>query len=168
MENIYIADLDDPMFDFVLEYDHKEFMAEIREEQGSVGAGFWWGKTRSKEDKKKMSDAQKGMKRSKEHKRNISESLKGIKRSEEHQRKLNESKRGKKHSLETKKLMSEMRRDVKRGPHSEEHKRNLGASVSKSLKGHKQPTVTCPHCQKTGGKNAMKRFHYDNCKQKRT
>lgn len=28
----------------------------------------------------------------------------------------------------------------------------------------KQPKITCPHCKKTGGTNAMKRLHFDNCK----
>ena len=26
--------------------------------------------------------------------------------------------------------------------------------------------ITCPHCNKTGGKPAMKRYHFDNCKQR--
>jgi hypothetical protein len=132
--NIYIADLNDPMFDFVMEYDHKEFLQECIEEQGSVGAGFWHGKTRSKEDKKKMSDAQKGMKRSKEHRKKISEYRKGKSQSEETKKKIGKANKG-----------------------------NPNAN-----KGIKLQTVTCPYCQKTGGKPAMMRFHYDNCKQKRT
>ena len=30
----------------------------------------------------------------------------------------------------------------------------------------KKEKVTCPHCSKSGGKPAMKRFHFDNCKHK--
>ena len=30
-------------------------------------------------------------------------------------------------------------------------------------KGFKQEIVTCPHCNRTGGKNAMKHLHFDNC-----
>jgi hypothetical protein len=26
-----------------------------------------------------------------------------------------------------------------------------------------KPTLTCPHCQLSGGSNAMKRYHFDNC-----
>jgi hypothetical protein len=56
MTNIYIADLNDPMFDFVLEYDHQEFMTELREDQDvywsnarfGVANGFY-GKKHSKE-----------------------------------------------------------------------------------------------------------------------
>lgn len=28
----------------------------------------------------------------------------------------------------------------------------------------KQPVITCPHCQKSGGKCNMLRYHFDNCK----
>lgn len=28
------------------------------------------------------------------------------------------------------------------------------------------PRVTCPHCNKEGGRNQMKRYHFDNCKYK--
>lgn len=29
-----------------------------------------------------------------------------------------------------------------------------------------KPKVTCPHCEKTGGKPVMMRYHFDNCKSK--
>lgn len=29
--------------------------------------------------------------------------------------------------------------------------------------GTKQPVTTCPHCGKVGGKNVLKRYHFDNC-----
>ena len=46
-------------------------------------------------------------------------------------------------------------------PKSEEQKRK----ISETLKAHgKKEQVTCPHCQKEGGANAMKRWHFDNCK----
>jgi len=35
-------------------------------------------------------------------------------------------------------------------------------------KGKTQPKVTCHHCGKTGGVSNMKRWHFDNCKQKTT
>ena len=35
--------------------------------------------------------------------------------------------------------------------------------ISESLKGHKQPDSTCPHCGETGGASNMKRWHFDNC-----
>ena len=30
--------------------------------------------------------------------------------------------------------------------------------------GIKHPLITCPHCNKIGGRSNMKRWHYDNCK----
>lgn len=38
--------------------------------------------------------------------------------------------------------------------------------ISASLKGRPSPKrdVVCPHCQKQGGENIMKRWHFDNCK----
>jgi hypothetical protein len=45
-----------------LKYDHKEFLRECIEEQGSTIVGFWWGKKRqpfTEETRKKMSDAKK-------------------------------------------------------------------------------------------------------------
>jgi group I intron endonuclease len=132
----------------------------------------------SEESKKKLSEAHKGKKFSEEHKRKISEARKGIKFSEEHKRKLSEAMKGKSQSEETKKKMSDTHKGKKL---SEEHKRKMSAAlsgrnlseehkrkVSESLKGYKQPTVTCPYCQKTGGKPTMRRWHFDNCKQKRT
>jgi hypothetical protein len=44
--------------------------------------------------------------------------------------------------------------------HSEETKKKMSESASKKPK----ELVTCPKCGKNGGKPAMRRFHYDNCK----
>jgi hypothetical protein len=37
-----------------------------------------------------------------------------------------------------------------------------------ALMGRSRPTVTCPHCNKQGGINNMSRWHFDNCKNKKT
>ena len=34
------------------------------------------------------------------------------------------------------------------------------------MMGKSRPTVTCPHCNKTGGINNMSRWHFDNCREK--
>ena len=34
------------------------------------------------------------------------------------------------------------------------------------LQGYNQNVLTCPHCGKTGASGAMKRWHFDNCKEK--
>lgn len=57
-------------------------------------------------------------------------------------------------------------------PHiSESNRRRKGLpsgrlGKSTSLKGTPQPTLTCPHCNKSGGISGMKRYHFDNCKNK--
>lgn len=52
---------------------------------------------------------------------------------------------------------------LKLDPLSEEHK----AKISEATKGKSKPIITCPHCGKKGGKPAMSRFHFDNCKELR-
>lgn len=72
---------------------------------------------------------------------------------------------------------------VSRGPFTVEHKENIRkaalkrppCSIEKAEK-HRQANlgrilgpveqVSCPHCNKQGGINAMKRWHMDNCKLK--
>jgi len=61
-------------------------------------------------------------------------------------------------------------------PHTEEHLNKMKkprsiehrASIAKGKIGKPHPISksTCPHCGKLGGNNNMKRYHYDNCKQK--
>lgn len=65
---------------------------------------------------------------------------------------------------------------IKTGPVSEENKQSRYANVrkprsekqkkavSEKLKGVEKIKTTCPHCGKSGGKPAMVRFHFDNCK----
>lgn len=74
-----------------------------------------------------------------------------------HQRSL-----GFKHSEETKLKMSNAHKGNKSRSgqiRSEAEKEK----VSIAMKGKLQSIMTCPHCQKKGG-NAMKRWHFDNCK----
>ena len=39
-------------------------------------------------------------------------------------------------------------------------------NISKALKGFKRPLGTCPHCGKEGALSLLKRWHFDNCKDK--
>jgi group I intron endonuclease len=48
--------------------------------------------------------------------------------------------------------------------HSEEIKKIISERTSQALKGVPKKTVTCPHCNKTGGAGNMKRYHFDFCK----
>lgn len=56
-----------------------------------------------------------------------------------------------------KKNVGDSIRGIKR---SDETKQRMSASA----KGKKKTTVTCPHCNKTGGRGNMMRYHFDNCK----
>lgn len=47
-----------------------------------------------------------------------------------------------------------------RGNKSESHKKN----ISLGKKGKKLAVVTCPHCDKTGGRGNMNRYHFGFCK----
>lgn len=49
---------------------------------------------------------------------------------------------------------------------TEEHKNNI--RISNLGKKRKCNTVKCPHCDVVGRKNNMKRYHFDNCKKKKT
>ena len=46
--------------------------------------------------------------------------------------------------------------------HTEESKNKIGAAN----KGRIHTKITCPHCNKEGGCTSMKRWHFDNCKDK--
>lgn len=83
-----------------------------------------------------------GTKRSQETKDKISKLHKGKKKSQAHKDKISKTLTGRKLPKEQVLKMSEAR------------------------KGISQRTITCPHCQITGGISAMKRWHFDNCKEK--
>jgi group I intron endonuclease len=58
-----------------------------------------------------------------------------------------------------------------RRPGSNPHNASWIEQHSKSmvgvLVGRKQPKSICPHCTKVGGSGTMKRWHFDNCKEKK-
>jgi len=61
--------------------------------------------------------------------------------------------------------------NVSRNAVSEEGKQKSLEALKSSYSPARQPgfkhkQVTCPHCGKTGGANTMKRYHFDNCKEK--
>lgn len=133
------------------------YIAELKPQYNMTAGGEGVsGFVMSEESRKKLSEAMKGKPKSEEHRRKLSDAGKGKKHLEETKRKISETTKGKKLSEETKRRMSVAKKGKKLGPLSEERKRKL-----------REP-VTCPYCQKTGGTIVMRRWHFDNCKQKRT
>ena len=69
-----------------------------------------------------------------------------------------------KHTERSKKLLSE---SLKGHYVSEETKQKMrGKRKSYSSKGKPKRTTACPHCGKIGAIAMMKRWHFDNCKEK--
>ena len=96
---------------------------------------------------------------------------------------------GKTHTLETKQKIAEstskqwlgvsktedhkanIAKALKGVPLTEERKKNISAAKKAKnrpswSKGMKLPRIKCPHCDVTGDKSNMKRWHFDNCKNK--
>ena len=146
------------------------------------------GISRSEETRAKISKSKTGISHSLEHRKHNSQSRLGKKHSdetrakmsasrigkklpkfsEEHLRKLSESRRKRIISEETKRKTSETlkNRNLKGWNLSETSKMNQKNAVKLALQGKPKQQVTCPHCNKVGGKPAMMRFHFDNCKEK--
>jgi hypothetical protein len=130
------------------------------------------GLIRTPEWRRKIGDKHKGKVVSKETRAKISASVKasGYAPSQEVRQKISDTHKGHqralglKHSEETKFKMSHAHKG---------NKSRLGqlrsadekAKQSASMQGRPQAIFTCPHCEKNGG-NAMKRWHFDNCKEK--
>jgi hypothetical protein len=128
---------------------------------------------RSAETKAKLSAAQKGRIFSDEHKAKLSASGKGRTLSDKHKAKLSAVQKGRTFSDESKAKMSaaqkgrtfsdeskaKMSAAQKGKILSDEHKAKLSAAKKD------MPKTECPHCQKIGSGNIMKRWHFDNCRQ---
>lgn len=133
----------------------------------------FYGKKHSEETRLKISLSRrgiaahnKGVPLTDEHKLKLSNQMKGrvsprkgVKFTEEQRLKNSLAQTGKKLSEEHKRKISENR---KKNPFTEEEKLNL----SLKMKGYKHEIVKCPHCNKEGGVTSMKRWHFNNCKNK--
>jgi len=109
-----------------------------------------------------LSIANKGYKHTKEAIEKIRQAGTGKKISDEQKIKISMIHKGKKLSNDTKTKISLAKKGKKMKELSNDHKlkisfRKTGASYRKS---------ECPHCNKSGGINAMARYHFDNCKYK--
>jgi len=137
------------------------------------------GTKRSQETCRKISESKIGKKHSDQRRKINSECHKGYKHKDSTKKKISQLwkdgiLRGHKHTDETKRKISEnpvyktekFRKDcserMKSNVLSEETKKKM----SEALKGKTKPKIECPHCSKVGGKPAMMRHHFENCKYK--
>ena len=92
----------------------------------------------------------------------------GLVFSKEHLSKLSAARKTRVISEETKRRTSETfkRNNSHIGWNLSVHSRNKQIAASKrALSGIPKERVTCPHCNTTGGKPAMMRFHFSKCKE---
>ena len=101
----------------------------------------------------------------KEHKEKISKSLLGSPPTK--------GMTGKHHSEETKQKMSNSQKGHKPFVWTYEQRKKQSETMKgrkvpwiQKQKGTKRPTVSCPYCNKLGGKGAIVRWHFSNCKRK--
>lgn len=149
----------------------------IKEVQRKVHLGI----SKSLETKQKISESLKGKKQSKETIEKRRKKLLGQKRefTEEWKNNISKSKKGqvpwiagKKHTEKSKEKnrISHLGNTYNKGrKHSEESKKNMSEGHKGQIpynKGLKYEIVQCPYCVKSGGSNSMKRYHFDNCKDK--
>jgi hypothetical protein len=103
--------------------------------------------------RKKMADAKLGTTVSADVKKKMSEAKKGKK----------PNNYGKKHK--SKRIIpAEMREKISKTLKGVVHSKESCEKRSKTMSGKPKPTVKCPHCGKEGGKPAMMKHHFDNCK----
>jgi hypothetical protein len=52
----------------------------------------------------------------------------------------------------------------KMSEHSKELIKQANIGEKNPMFGKKHPTIVCPHCNKSGAQNGMKRWHFNNCR----
>jgi len=87
----------------------------------------------------------------------------GKKFSEEHKRKMSETQKGHIVTQETKNKISE---NQKGRTLSKDTKRKISEAHKNRTNHFNLTPVSCPHCNKSGNKGLMTRWHFDNCRNK--
>lgn len=123
------------------------------------GSGNFYLKSHTEESKRKISLANVGRSREDLSKRNMQghskETRKKISANHADVSGIKNPMFGKSHAADTKDKISKARKklwDSSEG--KKRYSKNFG----------KRELIECPHCEKIGGANAMKRWHFDNCK----
>ena len=146
----------------ILSKETKLLISKNRKEKNCGYDNPMFGKTHSEETKKKISDGNSGKIKSEETRKKISNANKGKIISEETRKKISNANKGKirgEHSEETRKKIS----NANKGRiMSEQAKQKLISSKT----GMKYKESVCPYCNKKGSGGNMKRYHFENCKNK--
>lgn len=85
---------------------------------------------------------------------------------EETRKKMSESTKGENHPMYGKQLPEETKRKLSIASSGENCSAETRIRKSEAQKGKVYVLVTCPYCNKIGGKNLMVRWHFDKCKHK--
>lgn len=113
--------------------------------------------------KRKISEHKKAQTLTDEQKENIRRKLTGRKHTPETKAAISKgctgARKNYKHSAETLEKLK-LSHKLKPRTHSDDTK----SQISKSMVGKIKEEIVCPHCGKSGGKPAMTRWHFDNCK----
>jgi hypothetical protein len=147
-EVLYVFENRQDMFDKEKEIVSKEFISDPLTYNLKVGGsggnpgivGAFKGRKHNEETKEKQRQA----------------SLKQITTNEKKQ-KLSSNNWAKKNPIKHKEHISKIHKGI---PKSESHKQKL----RECNLGVKHKTISCPHCGKEGGERAIKRWHFNNCK----
>jgi hypothetical protein len=138
----------------------KRFSNPAEREKASLGM-----KGRKANENQRKALNRTGKKSSAEHRAKISIANTGKKRSEEQLEAMRQRKLGTKASEATKLKMSLARKGKPIIWNLQNQTPEANAKRSATMKAVKWETHTCPHCQTVGKSNAMKRWHFDNCKE---
>lgn len=148
---------------------NKIISIETRQKMSSAATG----RKMSKKTRDKISKINKGKIISDKQKQLISDSLKGRVMSKEWRKKMSDAKLGEKNYWFNKEgarkgKVNSKESNLKRSFKLKNHEVSLETrkKISQSQKGKFVPQVICPYCGKSGAFNIMRRWHFDNCKQK--
>jgi len=130
--------------------------AETRAKIGAAAKG----RSKSEETRAKISAAKQNM--SEETRAKIGAASTGRIQSEETRAKISAATKGKPKSEETKAKISAA---TKGKPKSEETRAKISAAKKGKKLSSNRSILICPHCNKASNNN-MKRYHFDNCKQR--
>lgn len=145
---------------------HPSYGKKYSKERRAAISRAQLGRKHTEESKKKMSIIRRGTTHTIETREKMVNNFKGRKHTPEAKRKMSEANLGRKHTEETKKKISKGNKGKVR---TSEARKNLSISHMGNPaknKGITYPKVECIHCNKIGGSNLMKRYHFDNCKYK--